>query len=68
MHAWRQAGVTEESARAMIDKVDANKSGTLGFDEFVMVMTNGEIDIVAIAAKAKEDEALLTIEVRTTGK
>jgi hypothetical protein len=32
------------SAQAMINKVDKDGNGTLGFDEFVYVMTNGDVD------------------------
>jgi hypothetical protein len=53
-------GLTQASAQAMIDKVDRDKSGTLGFAEFVLVMTNGEVDLDRIREEEADGEDLLS--------
>jgi hypothetical protein len=43
--------MTVEKAQDMINKVDRDGSGTMGFDEFVLVMTSGAIDLKTLQRK-----------------
>ncbi len=57
--------MTEERAQAIIDKVDQNKSGTMGFPEFLHIMTGGEVSkfgdpVAKAAAEAAKDGPELT--------
>ncbi len=49
-----QPKASEEHAAKCIAKFDKDGSGTLGFNEFVHVLTDGEIDLVSNAAEVSE--------------
>jgi hypothetical protein len=47
-----QEGITEEVAECLISAVTKNIEGTLGFHNYVLLMTDGEVDIAKLKAEA----------------